>query len=158
MRKTTLSSTLQVFLLFLVALFASGANALAEETLYKTLTFSKETNGKSISSYTETWTATIDEFTWSIANFNNNNNEWQYIKCGRKKNPSVASITNTTAFDQPVSRVAVTIDKVTTANVNSIKLIVHAGDVSSEATETIVAPEIKKGTGHLKKRVYSLLQ
>lgn len=146
MRKTTLSSTLQVFLLFLVALFAGGANALAEETLYKTLTFSKETNGKSISSYTETWTATIDEFTWSIANFNNNNNEWQYIKCGRKKNPSVASITNTTAFDQPVSRVAVTIDKVTTANVNSIKLIVHAGDVSSEATETIVAPEIKKGT------------
>lgn len=146
MRKTTLSSTLQVFLMFLVALFASGANALAEETLYKTLTFSKETNGKSISSYTETWSATIDEFTWSIANFNNNKNGWQYIKCGRKDNPSIASITNTTAFDQPVSRVAVTIDKVTTANVNSIKLIVHAGDVSSEATETIVAPEIKKGT------------
>lgn len=146
MRKSTLSSTLQVFLMFLVALFASGANALAEETLYKTLTFSKETNGKSISSYTETWTATIDEFTWSIANFNNNKNGWQYIKCGRKDNPSIASITNTTAFDQPVSRVAVTIDKVTTANVNSIKLTVHAGDVSSKATETIVAPEIKKGT------------
>lgn len=146
MRKTTLSLTLQVFLLFLVALFAGGANALAEETLYKTLTFSKETNEKGISSYTETWTATIDEFTWSIANFNNNNNGWQYIKCGSKKNPSVASITNTTAFDQPVSRVAVTIDNVTAANVNSIKLTVHAGDVSSEATETIVAPEIKKGT------------
>ena len=146
MRKTTLSSTLQVFLLFLVALFAGGANALAEETLYKTLTFSKETNEKGISSYTETWTATIDKFTWSIANFNNNKNEWQYIKCGSKKNPSVASITNTTAFDQPVSRVAVTIDNVTAANVNSIKLTVHAGDVSSEATETIVAPEIKKGT------------
>ena len=146
MRKTTLSSTLQVFLLFLVALFAGGANVLAEETLYKTLTFSKETNEKGISSYTETWTATIDEFTWSIANFNNNNNGWQYIKCGSKKNPSVASITNTTAFDQPVSRVAVTIDNVTAANVNSIKLTVHAGDVSSEATETIVAPEIKKGT------------
>ena len=74
MRKTTLSSTLQVFLLFLVALFAGGANVLAEETLYKTLTFSKETNEKGISSYTETWTATIDEFTWSIASFNNNNN------------------------------------------------------------------------------------
>ena len=90
MRKTTLSSTLQVFLLFLVALFAGGANALAEETLYKTLTFSKETNEKSISSYTETWTATIDKFTWSIANFNNNNNGWQYIKCGSKKNGSPA--------------------------------------------------------------------
>ena len=146
MRKATLSSTLQVFLMFLVALFASGANALAEETLYKTLTFSKETNEKGISSYTETWTATIDKFTWSIANFNNNKNEWQYIKCGSKKNPSVASITNATAFDQPVSRVAVTIDAVTAANVNSIKLTVHAGDVSSKATETIVAPEIKKGT------------
>lgn len=145
MRKATLSSTLQVFLLFLVALFAGGANALAEETLYKTLTFSKETNEKGVSSYTGTWTATIDKFTWSIANFNNNKNEWQYIKCGRKKTPSVASITNTTAFDQPVSRVAVTIDAVTPANVNSIKLTVHAGDVSSEATETIVAPEIKKG-------------
>lgn len=146
MRKATLSSTLQVFLLFLVALFAGGANAFAEETLYKTLTFSKETNEKSISSYAETWTATIDKFTWSIANFNNNNNAWQYIKCGSKKNPSVASITNTTAFDQPVSKVAVTIDAVTATSVNSIKLTVHAGDVSSEATETIVAPEIKKGT------------
>ena len=146
MRKATLSSTLQVFLLFLVALFAGGTNAFAEETLYKTLTFSKETNEKGISSYTETWTATIDKFTWSIANFNNNKNEWQYIKCGSKKNPSVASITNTTAFDQPVSRVAVTIDAVTATSVNSIKLTVHAGDVSSKATETIVAPEIKKGT------------
>lgn len=146
MRKATLSSTLQVFLLFLVALFAGGANAFAEETLYKTLTFSKETNEKGISSYAETWTATIDKFTWSIANFNNNNNAWQYIKCGSKKNPSVASITNTTAFDQPVSKVAVTIDAVTATSVNSIKLTVHAGDVSSEATETIVAPEIKKGT------------
>lgn len=34
MRKTTLSSTLQVFLLFLVALFAGGANALAEAYEY----------------------------------------------------------------------------------------------------------------------------
>ena len=75
MRNTTLSSTLQVFLMFLVALFASGANALAEETLYKTLTFSKETNEKGISSYTETWTATIDKFTRSIANFNNYSGE-----------------------------------------------------------------------------------
>lgn len=145
MRKATLSSTLQVFLLFLVALFAGGANAFAEETLYKTLTFSKETNEKNISSYAETWTATIDKFTWSIANFNNNNNAWQYIKCGSKNAPSVASITNTTAFDQPVSKVAVTIDAVTATSVNSIKLTVHAGDMSSEATETIVAREIKKG-------------
>lgn len=145
MRKTTLSSTLKVFLLFLVALFASGANAFAEETLYKTLTFSKETNEKGISSYTATWTATIDNFTWSIANFNNSNNEWNYIRCGSKKNPSVASITNKTAFDQPVSRVAVTIDKVTTASVNSIKLIVHAGDESSKPTETIEAKGIKAG-------------
>lgn len=145
MRKTTLSSTLKAILLFLVALFAGGANAFAEETLYKTLTFSKETNEKDIGTYTETWTATIDKFTWSIANFNNNNNGWTYIKCGRKKAPSVASITNTTAFDQPVSRVAVTIDAVKAAEVNSIKLVVHAGDESSEATETIVAPEIKKG-------------
>lgn len=146
MRKSTLSSTLKVFLLFLVALFASGANAFAEETLYKTLTFSKETNEKGISSYTETWTATIDKFTWNIANFNNSNNQWQYIRCGRKNIPSVASITNATAFDQPVSRVAVTIDAVTATSVNSIKLTVHAGDESSEPTETIVAPEIKKGT------------
>lgn len=150
MRKATLSSTLQVFLLFLVALFAGGTNAFAEETLYKTLTFSKETNEKNISSYAETWTATIDKFTWSIANFNNNNNAWQYIKCGSKKNPSVASITNTTAFEQPVSKVAVTIDAVTATSVNSIKLIVHTGDVSSEAKETIVAKEIKKGILDLK--------
>ena len=145
MRKTTLLPTLRVFMLLLVALVAGGGKALAEETLYKTLTFSAETNGEKISAYNKTWTATIDGFTWDIANFNNNNNGWNYIKCGSKKFASVANITNKTLFDKPVSKVVVTIDKVTAAYVNSVKLTTHAGDASSAAIDTIEAKTIEAG-------------
>ena len=145
MRKTTLLSTFKVFLLFLIVLITGGGKAFADETLYKTLTFSAATNGKSVSAYTETWTATIDEFIWNIANFNNNNNGWDFVKCGRKNNASVASITNQTTFDKPISKVVVTIDKVTAEYVNSIKLTTHTDDASSTALETIEASTVAAG-------------
>lgn len=42
---------------------------------YKTLTF-PDGNSNEVSAYTETWTATVDNFTWTIKNFNNNKNGW----------------------------------------------------------------------------------
>ncbi len=52
---------------------------------YKVLTF-PDGNSKEISAYTETWSVTLENFTWTIENFNNNKNAWAYIKCGRKNN------------------------------------------------------------------------
>ena len=59
----------------------------AGTTPYKVLTFPDEgTEGKTIGAYDKTWKATIREDVWTIENFNSNkwNNNWNFIKCGRK--------------------------------------------------------------------------
>ena len=94
----------------------------AAEVVYKSALFGSDYNSKSVSSYTESWTATHSGFSVDLTNFNNNNNGWDYIKCGRKNNASVGTIVTTNAIDEPVSKVNVTIDALTAAKINSIKL------------------------------------
>lgn len=60
--------------------------------------------------YTTTWTKTIGSYSWSIANFNNNDNGWDFIRCGRSKYNSVASITTSWAISEAISKVVVTVD------------------------------------------------
>lgn len=94
--------------------------AFAGDVLYKTLTF-PEGNGSSIGSYTDTWEATCEDFTWTIANFNNNKNAWAFIKCGRKNDPSVASI-STPQVSETITKVVVTFDAVKPEAVNEAYL------------------------------------
>ena len=94
----------------------------AQDVAYKTALFGANYNSKKISSYTDTWTATNGGFTVTIVNANNNNNDWNYIKMGRKNNASVGSITTKEAIDKPVSSVTLTIDAITASKVNSITL------------------------------------
>ncbi|MBR1593932.1 MAG: hypothetical protein IJ659_04080 [Alloprevotella sp.] len=109
--------------LLLVCLLAMvGTNAFAAEEVYKTALFGSSYNSTSVSSYTATWTAANGNFTVSLANFNNNNNSWNYVKCGSKNAASVATITTNNAIDKAITKVNVTIDAVTANNVNSIKL------------------------------------
>lgn len=75
----------------------------AEPELLCTLDFPSH-NDKQIGDYTSTWTATVDGLSWTIANFNNNNNVWDLIKCGRKNVTSVASI-ETPAFKANVTSI-----------------------------------------------------
>lgn len=116
--------------------------AWGEETVYKTALFGPTYNSQGVSSYTATWAATNSGFTVSLANFNNNNNEWNFVKCGRKNNASVATITTSAAIDKAVSKVAVTIDAITASKVNSIKL--YTSTDNSTWTE---AGSFEKGTG-----------
>ena len=64
-----------------------------------------------IGSYTTSWTLGAPESfeTWTVANFNNNNNSasWNSIRCGRKNNPSVATITTDFAINATVNKVVV---------------------------------------------------
>ena len=122
----------KMFLMAFVLMLLGGVNASAEEVAYKTLTFNKV--GPNVSDYKTTWTATIGNDNWSIVNFNNNNwKDWNYIRCGSKKDASVASITTSFSIDKPISSVVVTIDKVTAENVNSTKLYVSkTADFKSE--------------------------
>lgn len=75
-----------------------------------------------VNSYTETYNATRDGFTWTLANWNNYNNGWAYVKAGSKKAASVATITTNTTMPEAISTVTMTIDKIAATSVNSIKM------------------------------------
>ena len=100
------------------------------------VTFGTTTNSAKIGSYTDTWSATENGITLNIANFNNNNNDWSYIKCGRKLDASVASI-STGAMAQHITKVVVTVDSVLDASKVSVKLV-----VASDANFSTVVEEV----------------
>lgn len=102
----------------------------------------QENNG--VSSYTDTWTAIKDGHEWTISNFNNNNwKSWTYIKAGREKFASVATIT--THFAEQITKVVVTVDEVTAEKINSFKLIVATDEKFANIVETVVAQKIAAG-------------
>ena len=81
-----------------------SASAWGAEGIYKTALFGASYNSKSISSYTESWSATNDGFTVNLTNANNNSNGWNYIKMGRKDNASTGTITTANAIDKAVTK------------------------------------------------------
>lgn len=98
-------------------------------------------NSKEISSYTDTWEVTLNDFTWTISNFNNNNNGWSYIKCGRKNNASVASIATAAPISKKVAKVSVTVDKcLKTSAVKSAILQVATDSQFEDIQETVTLP------------------
>ncbi len=126
------------FTLFLAALLASVSTLFAAEEVYKTALFGKNYNSKATTGYTSTWASTNDGFTVSVANFHNNSNGWDYIKCGRNnKNASVATITTAAAIDKAITKVVVTLDKVTAANLNSTTLTVASDAAFTQDVQTI---------------------
>lgn len=75
-----------------------------EKTLVA-LDFSNVTQ-KGNSSYTGSWTTTdnVSKLDWNITNFNNNNNQWNYIKAGAN-NPSIKT---SSALTQVITKIIVT--------------------------------------------------
>ena len=135
MNKTLRYSLMAVFMLISSFSFADA---------YKVLTFPNG-NSEEISAYDKTWTVTLDNFTWTIKNFNNNKNQWAYIKCGRKNNASVAYIETATAMDKAIGNIVVTIDQMTVSKVNSISLTVASDKDFNNVVETVDAETIAKG-------------
>lgn len=107
-----------------------------------TLQFGKTYNSGGISAYNKPWTVTCDEFTWDMVNWNNNNNEWNYVKAGSKKAASVATITTNTTMPEAISTVTMTIDQITIASVNSIKMEVIS---ATGATIETISGTVKQG-------------
>lgn len=108
--------------LLLLALIVGCVSYGWAEEVYKTAKFGSSYNSKAISDYTSTWSATYSGFTVNLSNFNNNNNGWNYVKCGRKNNASTGTITTNAAIDHAITKVAVTIDAITTDKATSITL------------------------------------
>lgn len=130
--------------LVMMAMLAVGA--WAGESVYKTLTFSAETNSESIGSYTASWSATIDGFTWNLQNFNNNNNSWNYVKCGRKNNASIGTISTASAIDLAITKVVVTVDAVTASKINSTTLTVAS---DADFTLNVQTVEVAAAQGEM---------
>ena len=107
-----------------------------------TALFGSSYNSKSVSAYTETWTATNQGFKVTLANWNNNQNQWAFIKAGRKNNASVATIT-TEQINEALTTVTMTVDAVTTAKINSLKLYVSSN--SSFTSPAIYTASAAKG-------------
>ena len=128
--------TLKLWLLLLALTASLTATA---DTVYKTLTFSAETNSQGVSSYSKNWYATIDGFQWDIKYFNNNNNDWNYVKCGSQNTASTATIQTNKKIDKAITQVVVTIDAITAEYITSINLKTATANSFSDASikETI---------------------
>lgn len=98
------------------------------------LTFPDGNSGP-ISSYTDNWFATCNGIKFNISNFNNNKNGWNFIKCGRKNNASVASIATDAAFTDAITKITINFDKV--SSVNSAKIIVASDAAFSKDLQEI---------------------
>lgn len=122
-------------LMMTMLLLAVMGSAWAED-VYKTALFGSSYNSKGVSSYTDTWSATNNGFTVSLTNFNNNNNNWDFVKCGRKSYASVANIVSD-AIDKAVTKVVVTVDAFTSGKINSFKLYVASDNGFTSNVQTI---------------------
>ena len=82
----------------------------------KVLDFVKDNYSKSVQDYTSTWTTKSSQGDiYSLVNFNNNQNSWDFVKCGSKSAASVATITSP-QFTEVITEVKVTLGAASTAN------------------------------------------
>ena len=122
---------------FTVVLTQKKASSGGGDTATYTLDFATATKD-AVNDYTSSWKATCDDFTWTLTNFNNYKNEWAFVRCGRKNNASVASITTASVMPEAIEKVVITFDTFDASLVNSAKLLVDtAVDFSSAACQTI---------------------
>lgn len=137
----------KILRLTFVALLALVSNMGFADEAYKTLTFPDDNQANNaLGGYTETWKATIGDFSWMITNFNNNSwKDWNFIKCGSKKKASTASIATSSTMDKAIGIVLVTIDNITAESVNSISLQVASDEDFSNVKETVKADKLEKG-------------
>ncbi len=112
------------------------------EAVYSTCLFGPGYNQQSVGSYTDTWTTTNDGFSWTIVNGNNNKNQWNFVRFGRKGFASVGEIKTATAYDVAITKIDLTIDAITANSINSIKLY-----TSSDSTNWVEAGSFNNATG-----------
>lgn len=129
----------KLLLMFVMALV--GLVAFAQDPIVSITTV--VANQKSgVSSYTASWTLGAPESseTWTVENFNNNNSseDWNCMRCGKKNNTSVATITTDFAISASVNKVVVNMIPFI-KNIDKDKLTALKLEISS--TNDFTAPE-----------------
>lgn len=134
-------------LLLMFVMILVGLVAFAQDPIVSITTV--VANQKSgVSSYTASWILGAPESseTWTVKNFNNNNSDesWNCMRCGKKNNTSVATITTDFAISASVNKVVVnmipfikTIDK---DKLTALKLEISSTN-DFTAPETTIAAE-----------------
>lgn len=118
------------------------------------VSFNKDNNKKIVKGYENNWTNVSDGITYNVENCNNNGTaegqigqpEWNYIRIGSNKKPSIGSIATDSPFAEAIAESAITIDKVNVAYINSIKLLVSTSADFTTDTKTYdvnVAAEVQ---------------
>lgn len=113
-----------------------------------TLSFGKEFSDPEVKGYTDTWDATRDGFTWTMAKWNNNNayvgtnpkkpTNWTYVKAGPKGNTNAhAKIETASVMPEAISKISITIDAVANGSITSIVLTSSTTPDFTSGTTTI---------------------
>lgn len=134
MKKFLLSLTL---ILGCIPFFAQAEETTQE--LYKAQ-FGTDYNKKGVSAYNANWTIECNGTTWDVSCFNNNNNQWAFVRTGSKKAASTAFIKNQVAFPEKITQVKIAAIKA--ANnyaVESAKLEVSATTLTEDVTFDITS-------------------
>ena len=98
--------------------------------------FNKDNNKGKVGGYENEWTNVSDGITYNVKNCNNNNNGWDFIRIGSKKNASVGSIATASPFVEAIAESTIKIDAVTSISINSIKLLVSTSKDFTTGTAT----------------------
>ena len=122
---TKLFAALALLAFFIPSMIAVGQTRADE--VYKSCEFKTTYMSKGVSGYTN-----VDFFMhdgtnttthlWDVVNANNNNKGWNYIKIGGKNGAYTGTITTSSAYSEPITKVEMTIDAITTGNVTSMTL------------------------------------
>ncbi len=134
MKKFLLSLTL---ILGCIPFFAQAEETTQE--LYKAQ-FGKDYNKKGVSAYNANWTIECNGTTWDVSCFNNNNNQWAFVRAGSKSAASTAFIKNQVAFPEKITQVKIAAIKA--ANnyaVKSAKLVVSSTTLTEDLTFNITS-------------------
>lgn len=116
----------------LLALCFGVSNALTLSTLH----FGEGTEQPKVQNYSSTYDVTCGGYTWSVSQFNNNNNGWDFIRCGTKNNASTPSISTSFLMEGSVEEIVIT-GKLNAANsgkVTSAKINVYNSTDFSETS------------------------
>lgn len=136
---------LRFFMLNLLVLVCAAVMAQGE-VAYKTLSFPDDNSASNgVQNYTSSWTAKIDDDSWTITNFNNNRwgSDWTYIKCGSKSAASTGSIATDNAFDEAITKVVLDVKSTTVAKITAVTLVV-ASDKDFQNVVTTTTGDLGK--------------
>lgn len=102
-------------------------------------------NNEPVNGYNFTWKNTSDNLKFTIANGNNFDGAWDYVRFGTKKGDSTGTITTDSPFAEAIAESAITIDKVTIASIDSIKLLVSTSENFTDDTTTSYNVNVAEG-------------